>query len=449
MELEMKLTQNQVLSPQMELSVRILQMDSLRLVEYLKEVMLENPVIELVEPPQKDDRAQMALRKLEWLESQSRNEKENTGYYDEEEDLNLEKVAAAPDGESLVDHLLVQLRAADLPEELYRAARFLVGSLDGNGYLSGRLEELAQEAGMPLELLERGLAVVQGLDPTGVGARDLAECLCLQLGPQEELARKLACGGLEEIARNRLGQLARRLGEPLEQVQEAAERIRRLNPKPGSAYSQERPPSYIVPDVVVTSFGDRYNVLLCEFGYPQVRLSQSYLQMAKESTDQEVVDYIGNKARQVEWIQKCIESRNRTLLAISKAIVKRQERFFRYGPRYLNVLRMRDVAEMVELHESTVSRAVRDKYLQCSHGVYPLRYFFVKGVEREDGQDASSHDIKNRIRELVEGEDRSEPLCDQKLAGLLAQAGISISRRTVAKYREELQIPKSADRADR
>lgn len=225
MELEMKLTQNQVLSPQMELSVRILQMDSLRLVEYLKEVMLENPVIELVEPPQKDDRAQMALRKLEWLESQSRNEKENTGYYDEEEDLNLEKVAAAPDGESLVDHLLVQLRAADLPEELYRAARFLVGSLDGNGYLSGRLEELAQEAGMPLELLERGLAVVQGLDPTGVGARDLAECLCLQLGPQEELARKLACGGLEEIARNRLGQLARRLGEPLEQVQEAAERI--------------------------------------------------------------------------------------------------------------------------------------------------------------------------------------------------------------------------------
>ena len=201
--------------------------------------------------------------------------------------------------------------------------------------------------------------------------------------------------------------------------------------------------------MVVTSFGGRYNVLLCEFGYPQVRLSQSYLQMAKESTDQEVVDYIGNKARQVEWIQKCIESRNRTLLAISKAIVKRQERFFRYGPRYLNVLRMRDVAEMVELHESTVSRAVRDKYLQCSHGVYPLRYFFVKGVEREDGQDASSHDIKNRIRELVEGEDRSEPLSDQKLAGLLAQAGISISRRTVAKYREELQIPKSADRADR
>ncbi len=449
MELEMKLTQNQVLSPQMELSVRILQMDSLRLVEYLKEVMLENPVIELVEPPQKDDRAQMALRKLEWLESQTRNEKENTGYYDEDDDLSLERVVAAPEGTTLVDYLMAQLRAAELPEDLTQAVRFLIGCLNENGYLTSGLEELEKESGLEQSLLEQALAVVQRFEPAGVGARDLAECLCLQLGPEETLARKLACSGLEEIARNRLCQLARRLEEPLESVQQAVERIRRLNPKPGSAYSQAHLPSYITPDVVVTSFGDRYNVMLCEFGYPQVRLSQSYLKMARESTDQEVVDYIGNKARQVEWIQKCIENRNRTLLAISKAIVKRQERFFRYGPRYLNVLRMRDVAEMVEMHESTVSRAVRDKYLQCSHGVYPLRYFFVKGVEREDGRDTSSHYIKTRIRELVEGEDKTAPLSDQKITDLLKQADIAISRRTVAKYREELQIPKSSDRAAR
>ena len=447
MELEIKLSQNQTLTPQMELSVRILQMDSMRLVEYLKEVMLENPVAEIEEPPQKEDKRELALRKLEWLENQTHKEKENTGYYDEEDDLTLEKTVAAVEGESLVEHLMAQITFEETDAELAQAARFVIGCLDENGYLTAGLEEMAEESGLPTALLERALERVQSCDPAGVGARDLGECLCLQLPEEDALARRLACGCLEDVARNRIPQLAKRLGEPAEAVAAAVERIRRLNPKPGALYGRETPPSYITPDVVVTSFEDRYNVMLCEFSYPQIHISPSYLRMAKETSDKEVVDYIGNKVRQIEWIQKCIESRNKTLLEVSKAIVKRQERFFRYGPQYLNVLRMRDVAEMVGLHESTVSRAVRDKYLQCAHGVYPLRHFFVKGVEGDGGQGASSHSIKFQIKELIEGEDQSSPLSDQRITDLLAAKGICISRRTVAKYREELGIPKSSDRS--
>lgn len=164
-------------------------------------------------------------------------------------------------------------------------------------------------------------------------------------------------------------------------MEAAVARIRRLNPKPGALYGAHVVAHYITPDIVVTSFGDHYNVMLCEFVYPQVRLSDSYLQIARETADPEVIKYIGEKIDQVNWVIKCIENRNRTLVEVARAIVRQQERFFRYGPQHLGVLRMREIAGLVGLHESTVSRAVRGKYLQCAHGVYPLRYFFVKGPE--------------------------------------------------------------------
>ncbi len=452
MELEIKLSQSQTLSPQMEQSVRILQMDSAQLNDYLKEIMLENPVIEFEQPQQKDNKEDLALRKLEWLESQTIREKENVGYYEEEDDGNiLEKTVGAQDDESLVDHLLSQLTYLNEPEEILSAARYLIGFLDDNGYFTASLEEMAKEGEYTSQQLDQGLELIHQMDPSGVGAFDLCQCLCLQLEPEDTLARSLVSEYLEDIAKNRLNQMAKQLGVSQEEVSAAIERIRRLNPKPGALYAKMTPPSYITPDVVVTSFENQYNVMLCEFSYPEIQLSPSYLQMAKETTDKEVSEYINNKINQVNWIKKCVENRNKTLLAVAKAIVRRQERFFRYGPQYLNVLRMRDIAEMVELHESTVSRAVRDKYLQCAHGVYPLRYFFVKGAEREEGaaSGASSHDVKWKIRSLVEDEDKHAPLSDQRISELLGKEGITISRRTVAKYREELGIPKSSQRCER
>ena len=447
MELEIKLTQSQTLTPQMEQSVRILQMDCGQLVDYLKEVMLENPVMEVEVPPEKESKQELALRKLEWLENQTRREKENVGYYEEDDnDLILEKTVDWNDEESLVDHLLLQVELSPAEPDIAQAARFVIGYLDENGYLTATCEEMAEEGSFTVEQLGQAVKLIQSFDPPGVGARDLCECLMLQLPAEDTLARQLAGSCLEEIAKNRVNQLSKQLGVPASEITAAIERIRRLNPKPGALYEHQNLPKYITPDVVVTSFENQYNVMLCEFGYPEIRLSASYLRMAQESTDKEVVDYIANKAAQVNWIKKCIENRNKTLLAVAKAIVKKQERFFHYGPQYLNVLRMRDIAEMVELHESTVSRAVRDKYLQCSHGVYPLRYFFVKGVEG-DSDTPSSHTIKWEIRQLIEAEDKSDPLSDQKITDLLREKGSSISRRTVAKYREELGIAKSSERA--
>lgn len=450
MELEIKLSQSQTLTPQMEQSVRILQMDSVQLGDYLKEIMLENPVIEIEQPREKESKEELALRKLEWLESQTVREKENTGYYEDNDDLTLEKTAGKVDDENLVDHLLTQAALNVADAALMPAIRFVIGCVDENGYLTAAKEEMTQESGFTAEQITQSIAVVQGFDPPGVCATDLRECLLLQLDSKDALARRLVEGYLEEIAKNRQNMLAKKLGAPPEDVAAAIVRIRRLNPKPGALYGRQSPPNYITPDVVVTSFENQYNVMLCEFSYPEIRLSSSYLRMAKESADKEVIDYIGGKVNQVNWIKKCIENRNKTLLAVAKSIVKRQERFFRYGPQYLSVLRMRDIAEMVELHESTVSRAVRDKYLQCSHGIYPLRYFFVKGLDSDsdDAQGtASSHNIKWQIQQMIEAEDKNEPLSDQKITDMLKTKGITISRRTVAKYREEIGIPKSTNRA--
>lgn len=448
MELSMKQAQHQTLAPRMELSVRILQMDSLQLTEYIKEMMMENPVLDM-EPP-KQSGEELALKKLQWLEDQARRERENTGYYQDDEDENLlEKTVPAVTEENLTDHLLLQADLWGGDQALLPVIRHVVCCVDGNGYLDATEEELCRETGCPPETVREAVAAVQRFDPLGVCARSLSECLTLQLDPADTLGRKLAEECLEDIAKNsRRAALAKRYEVPAQAIDEAIARIRRLNPKPGSAYGGSRAPQYIRPDIVVTSFEDRYNVMLCEFTYPEIHLNQGYLQMAKESDDQEVVSYINNKVNQINWIKKCIDSRNETLLAVAKAIVKRQERFFRYGPRYLNILRMRDIAEMIDLHESTVSRAVRDKYLQCANGVYPLRYFFVKGVEGEENS-ASSESVKWELQRLIGDENHEKPLSDRQLADLLTAGGIEISRRTVAKYREELGIPKSTERAHR
>ncbi len=447
MELSLKTSQNPALSPQMELSARILQMDSIQLTEYLREVMLENPVAELELPPQGENREELAIKKMEWLENQTVREKENVGYYEEDDSMAVEKVAAAEGPESLTDHLLRQASYSDIDQTLLPAVRFVIGCLDENGYLAVSKQELLSSSDFSAEQTRQAVSVVQGFDPAGVGAADLRECLLLQLAPEDTLARRLVDCHLEEIARNRISILVKQLQASETEIADAIRRIRQLNPKPGALYSRMETPRYITPDVVVTSFENQYNVLLCEFSYPEIRVNQSYLRMAQESGDREVSDYVAGKIRQIEWIHKCIENRNNTLLRVAKAIVRRQERFFRYGPQYLNVLRMKDIAEQLEMHESTVSRAVRDKYLQCSHGVFPLRHFFVRGMENCASPEVpGASDAKRRITQLIEAENSAHPLSDQKLTALLSAEGFTISRRTVAKYREELSIPNSSAR---
>lgn len=445
MELGVRLEQNQVLAPRVEQSVRILQMDGVQLGEYLKELALENPVAEVEPPPRREQKEKLAQRKLEWLENQTRREQENMGYYDDDGDLTPEQNTPAPQEESLTDHLLAQAELTAVPKALAAAVRYVIGCIDDNGYLKTSPGQMCAEAAASGALLEQAVALIQSFDPPGVGARDLAECLCLQIPASDTLARRLARDFLPEIAKNRVGALASKTGASAADVEAAIARIRRLNPKPGALYGAHSIPHYITPDIVVTGFEDHYNVMLCEFAYPQVRLSERYLQIARETTDPEVIQYISEKIDQVNWVIKCIENRNRTLVEVARAIVRRQERFFRYGPQRLGVLRMREIAGDVGLHESTVSRAVRGKYLQCAHGVYPLRYFFVKGPEH--GGTVSSEAVKYKLRALIDAEDRAHPFSDRALCGLLAADGVNVSRRTVAKYRAEMGVAGSSGRA--
>ena len=403
MDLSMKQAPQQVPAPQMEQSVRILQMDSFQLTDYIKEVMLENPVLDM-EPP-KERGQDLALKKMQWLEDQAKREQENTGYYEEEEDESLlEKTAAAP-GETLTDHLLSQIGMLDGEEALQPILRQAAYYVNSNGYLDATEEDICRETHCRPEQVQKAVAAIQKLDPPGVGARNLSECLLLQLEPEDKLARDLAASCLEDIAENsRRAALAEQFQVAEEEIEKAVARIRRLNPKPGSQYGGSRAPQYIRPDIVVTAFEDRYYVMLCEFAYPEIHLNEGYLQMAKETEDQEVLS------------------------------------------QHLNLLRMRDIAGMVNLHESTVSSAVKDKYLQCAGGVYPLRYFFVKGMEGEASA-VSSESAKWELRRLIEEENHERPLSDQQLADSLNAAGVEISRRTVTQYREELGFPQASERA--
>ncbi len=447
-QLSQKITQTLAMTQQMEQAIKILEMDTLDLREYIQSLSMENPAVDLEADTQRQSAEELRKKKLEWLDTLTKNDTQNVGYYDSSESENLlEKVVAAPDFDTLESYLLDQA-SWTCSDALCPVVNYVVGYLDEDGYLRATMEELLESKRFSQGQIEEAIAAIQAMEPAGVGARDLSQCLLLQLPPEDTVAREIAANHLDTLAKGRLPHLAKELGVSKEVVEQAFQRIRRLNPKPGSGFGSNTPPQYVIPDVVVTSFQDRYYVLPCEFSYPTINLSQSYIDLMRQSGDKEVEEYIDKKVRQVQWVQKCIASRTETLLNVAKAIVQYQERFFRHGPQYMGVLRMNDIARDLGVHESTVSRAVKNKYLQCSHGTFPLKHFFVQGVKCADGSEgASSHALKCLIRQMIDQEDKSCPLSDQKLADLLGEQGHQISRRTVAKYREQMEIAKSCYRS--
>lgn len=447
MELGQQLNQSQKqslkLTQQMEQSIKILQMDMGELWNYVEEMALENPAIDL--DALQESRAPEVVRqkKLEWLEQQARNDRQNMAYYDRGREYHLERTVAADDRQTLEQHLLAQISLKD--KALERGVAYLAGCLDKDGYLCAEVDQLAEEGGYTPQLLKEALAELKKLDPPGVGAATLAECLLLQLPEEDSSARAIIEAHLEEMAKNKPDKVAKTLGLSRQEVAEDFERIRTLNPRPGSAFDHGEPSQYINPDVVVVGFEDHYMVLPCDFGFPTVAIS-TYARELMTQANGETGEYISKKVKEVESLCKSIAGRSETVLAVAKEIVRHQEDFFRLGPGYLDVLRMGDIAAATGLHESTISRAAKNKYLQCTHGIYPLRYFFVQEAGAGAGG-ASSDTVKHRIRALVEGENKQRPLSDQKIAEVLKGEGMAISRRTVAKYRDQMGIPGSSVRA--
>ncbi|MFR1050476.1 MAG: RNA polymerase factor sigma-54 [Oscillospiraceae bacterium] len=446
MELSQSQKQTQTLSPQMMQSMKILQMGIQELREYIEEAIQENPVLELPEPGEEIHREEDFTRKLEWLEA---NDCQNTYYHrqDAEGDENdpLANVGCFLDEEEdLERYILSQFMGTDLEPEVMRGVEFLVSQLDQNGFLDEELPALAEAAGLSQQVIGRALIELQAAEPAGVGARSLTECLRLQIerrAGDHRVALMVVERYLDELARARYGLISRELNVPEKDVRAACDLIRTLNPRPATGFAARENLVYITPDVQVVTFPDHFEITANDTLIPQLKLSSYYSQLMKETQDREVKDYLSEKANQAKWVVRSIDQRRSTLLQCAQWVVERQELFFRHGPGHLRPLTMGEVADQIGVHESTVSRTVRDKYLQCDWGVYPLSYFFSRSLGTQDG---SPEAAKILLKRLVEEEDK--PLSDQKLCEEMARRGCILSRRTVAKYREELNIPNASGR---
>lgn len=442
--------QEQLLSPQMIQSLEVLQMATQELLEYVENAALENPVLELQECCDGPDEAEDLSPMLKWLESA---DPQNRDYHRQDFEAETNPVLRYSAGEdhveSLYQYILTQLEELSLPLDIASCAKILAGCLDTNGRLEEDLSALARDYGLPEKAMEQALAVLQSLNPAGIAARSLSECICLQLlrrTPVDSLAIRIAQEHLDALSKNHYGLIARTLGASPENVRQACDVIRSLDPRPGLEFAQHERPAYITPDIIVASISGQLELSVNRHVLPSMNVSPYYTRMLEESDDTQVKQYLTGKVRQAKWVVNAIEQRYETLTACAKCILNAQEDFFRNGGP-LNPLSMADVAKQMEVHESTVSRAVSGKYLQCAKGTYPLNYFFSRRLSGGEGNtQVSPSAAKDLLKKLIAQEDKRKPLSDQKLCEQMAQRGCVLARRTVAKYRDELGIPGTAGR---
>lgn len=447
MELGLDIRQTQTLSPQMMQTMEILQMGSQELLEYIEETLQENPVLESESAGVED--MTLLRRKLDWLES---TDVQNRWYHqqDAEDGLDpLDRAVADPMEESLYYYLRSQVRFEQLPRATAQILDYLMESLNANGWLDEQTDDICTHLGAERARVEEAVAMLQSLEPAGVGARDLRECLRLQLVRRGEsgLPVTIVEKYLEAMSRDHYHLISKETGASRMEVQNACTLIRSLNPRPASGFAEREHLQYITPDLVVVNFEDHFEILTNDSYLPTLRVSGYYSGLYKETGDQQVKDYLNGKLRQAKWIIRSIEQRRSTLMRCAQCIVDRQERFFRHGPGHLRPMLLADVAAELDVHESTVSRAVKDKYIQCAHGLFPLGYFFSRSLGVAAADDGVTPEgAKKLLRELIDGEDKHKPLSDQKLSQLMAAQGVELSRRTVAKYRDELGISSTAGR---
>jgi len=448
------LTMQQVLAPQLQQSLHILQAPALELRNIVQQELQTNPVLEeeigTVESEEraKDDREfeeefeRLAKLDEEWRDYMSQNVSYSSRNPEDEErrQFFFDSIASQ---ETLQHHLWEQLNTADVSGSQREAAELIIGNIDDFGFLQGTLEEISQNTGHPLGELEEMLSLIKTFHPVGVGARNLRECLLIQLrrlGKEHSLEYQIVDEYLEDLGRKRLPELARRLGVSVEQVQKAANFISTLDPKPGQIFTPD-PNNYVLPDVSVDKVGDEYTVSLNADQIPHLRISKTYKDlMTQGANGTDVRDYIREKIRSGKFLIKSIHQRQQTILNIANEIVKRQSEFLENGTAYLKPMTMVQIAEAVGVHETTVSRAISGKYMATPQGVFEMKYFFTPGYQTAAGAALSNTSVKEAISDMVRNEDARNPLSDKEIVDVLSDRGIPIARRTVAKYRAELNI---------
>ncbi len=365
---------------------------------------------------------------------------------DEEKPV-FENIAVRPI--SLYEHLLWQLGFVEAPENVIEIAKEIIGNLDDDGYLNTSLEDLASDLNVKVEDVEKALKLVQELDPPGVGARNIRESFLIQLkqlGKENSITYEIVDKYHHLLEDGDIEGIAKKLDVDIELVKESIEELKKLNPRPGLQYSEDNN-IYIVPDVFVKKIGDDYVVILNEEGIPDIKLNEKYLELLKNkkfSKEDEIA--LKKKLKDAVELIKGVYKRNTTLYKVATVIVNKQKAFLDKGIEYLKPLSLKDVAEEVGVHISTISRVVTNKWVQCPQGVFEMRKFFSSGFKSSTGEDVSVNELKNKIKEIIEREDKRKPFSDSKIAKLLQEEGINIKRRTVTKYREMLGIPTSRER---
>ncbi|HKV72624.1 MAG TPA: RNA polymerase factor sigma-54 [Gemmatimonadales bacterium] len=468
------LQQTLKMNPRLYQAMDLLYMPLLDLQQHLKQELLSNPFLEMVEPEEESP--------LDATQVETKPEKNEESGDDEPDWENIllddgaQGLAAprdlspareyvepvAPTTRDLSDHLRDQVQMLDLTPRQQLMADEYLGNIAEDGYLGANLEQIvaganqllaehadAQDFGgeapwYTMAEAEEMLHIIQRLDPPGVGARDLRECLLLQLedqGQQESLVYKLVRDAFDDLIAHRWSELGKRFGLEPAEVQKVADDLSKFDPKPGLQYASGND-SYIVPDLIVEKIGDRYQVFLNDGGLPRLRIASTYRDIARDKNKYqgENKDFIQQRLNSANWMIQAIEQRRQTMLKVMNFIVDRQREFFEKGVEYLRPLTLREVADVISMHESTVSRVTNEKYVQTPRGLLPLKFFFSSGLTTTTGEDASARSIKAQIQKLVTEEDLKDPLTDQQIVEIFAQRGVKIARRTVAKYRDQLHI---------
>jgi RNA polymerase sigma-54 factor len=466
--LNARLVQKLILTPSLQQAIKLLPMTTLELAELLNQEMVENPMLEEV-PTEDAQTAETPVTAEAEAEAKPKEDGQDTwddadyeyffGEYLDEgyRPRQPQEVKELPPIEntlstksSLADHLMWQLSLQTPDDVMREVGAAIIGNIDEDGYLVASVNEIATLGGWDVAQVEQALERVQSFDPIGVGARDLQECLLLQLrhlGLAGTPAEVLVRDHLRLLQNHRIPELAKALGIEPEEVKGHIDLIKHLDPKPGSRYSPADS-QYVIPDVYIIKTDDGYRAQLNEDGLPQLRISPIYrrlLDKGGEASD-ETRAYVKDKFRSALWLLKSVDQRQKTILKVATSIINFQREFLDRGIEHLRPLVLRDVANDIGMHESTVSRVVNNKYMHTPQGVYELKYFFHSGISSSYGESVSSVTIKQRIKRIVEGEDHRRPLSDSKIMSILQKEGLVLARRTIAKYREELRIPTSNQR---
>ena len=470
--LQTRLAQKLILTPSLQQAIKLLPMSTLELADLLNQEVVENPLLEEV-PTEELQATETTPAEKEGQDQADKAKQENKT--DPWDDADYEyffgdylddgykprapqEVKELPPIEntlstssSLTDHLEWQLSLQTTDDTIREIGEAIVGNLDDDGYLVASVDEIASMGPWPPERVEEALRLIQSFDPIGVAARDLQECLTLQikhLHLEGTPTEKIVVEHLRLLHNHQMPELARKLGLTIEELKGHVEIIQHLDPKPGSRFNPQ-PSQYVIPDVYIVKVEDQYVAVLNEDGLPQLRISPTYRRLldkgATENSD-ETRAYVKDKFRSALWLIKSVEQRQKTIHKVATSICTFQRDFLDHGIEHLRPLVLRDVANDIGMHESTVSRVVTNKYMHTPQGVFEMKYFFHSGISSSYGDAVSSVTIKNRIKKIIEGEDPKKPLSDSKIVNILQREGLMLARRTIAKYREELKIPTSNQR---